>query len=439
MFISSKYNFFVEYNNSVLLYNALNDIVVPIDKNDNDELLKLMDNPDLFQNEKPELFEKFCNWGFIIDNDFNEVDYIKYRNHLEVFDNRTYRLTINPTLDCNMHCWYCTVDAAGVEKTPASMSNDTILNIKQYTSKLIKDRQVDGFFLDWFGGEPMLYFKKIILPISLHVKSLTEKYKMPFTNYITTNGYLINRQIINDFNEISLNLFQITLDGNEKRHNTVRKHYGQPSFNKILENINLICEYVNNPNINLRINYDRKTLDNITEIIPKIPKKNRNKITISFIKVFQIKKKDDEIENLLLKNMIKEFEKEGFNMRYWAFQPKSFLTCYADSYYHRVINFDGNIYKCTARDYGEDMKLGKIEKHGVIKWNHKVLSSYFAEPAFFNDKCLNCKVLPLCFGPCIQKAWEVKTNKAKFECQLDHSELSIETFIISEAEKRNLI
>ncbi len=438
MYKLSKYNFKVEYNDTLLLYNPLSNIIAPIKLVDKGILIKLLNNLPVFIKEKAELFTKFKDWGFIINKDFDEIDYIRLMNHKKVFISRYYRLTINPTLDCNMSCWYCTVDSAGVIRPNKRMSDAVIKNIKKHASLLIEKKLIDGIFLDWFGGEPMLYFYEVILPIASHIKDMAIKYNIPMTHHITTNGYLIDKNNLNEIKKISLNSFQITLDGNEEKHNKIRKHNGLPTFNKIIENINLICDKIENPRITLRINYDRKTLYNISEIIPKILKHNRNKIRVSFQKVFQIGKLDED-ENLLLKKVIGEFEESGFRVTYWAFRPNSYHTCYSDKFYHAVVNYDGNVYKCTARDYSENIRAGVLKNNGEIEWNYKLLSRMFSKATFENDKCLNCKLLPLCFGPCIQKTYEVLIKKAKFKCLMEDSELSIDTFIISEAKKRNLI
>lgn len=437
MYKLSNYNHYAVHGNTNLLYNALTDIVVPVQKNDFAILQELLDNIDSFKVQKPKLYDKFIDWGFIIPISESEIDYIRYKNKKEIFNNRFYRLTINPTLDCNMSCWYCTVDAAGITR-PNQRMNDTIVeNIKKYITFLVERENIDGLFLDWFGGEPMLYFNEVIKPISLHAKALVKKYNIGFTHHITSNGYLIENTIMNELNDISLNSFQITIDGNKEKHNKIRRHYGHPSYDKILYNINALCENIENINLTLRINYDKKTLRRITEVIPKIKKQYRDKIKVTFQKVFQIKTTGKENQQLL--DAKEEFEKAGFTVSYWAYRPKSFFTCYSDKYSHAAINYDGNVFKCTARDYGNGNKVGELGEDGMIKWDEKKLAKMFSNASFENEVCLNCNMLPLCFGPCIQKIYEVKEGKTKFKCLLEDAELSLDTFIISKAIERELI
>ena len=47
---------------------------------------------------------------------------------------------------------------------------------------------------------------------------------------------------------------------------------------------------------------------------------------------------------------------------------------------------------------------------------------------FRNSKCMKCKFLPLCWGPCCQKLLENPDGVEKY-CQLNNMEISVEDFI----------
>jgi uncharacterized protein len=102
-----------------------------------------------------------------------------------------------------------------------------------------------------------------------------------------------------------------------------------------------------------------------------------------------------------------------------------------------VINYDGKVYKCSARDYSDELCIGVINDEGEMILNNKILSKMFDDVPFRNKLCLNCVKLPLCLGPCIQKYYENKINKSSFECLFDYSEISFETYINSKVVKIN--
>jgi radical SAM protein with 4Fe4S-binding SPASM domain len=105
------------------------------------------------------------------------------------------------------------------------------------------------------------------------------------------------------------------------------------------------------------------------------------------------------------------------------------VRCYADRYYHSVINYDGKIYKCTAHTAHED---GILHDNGIIEWNHKTLVQLYSNATFENKRCIKCKHLPLCLGPCSQNA----KDKSNMPCFLNISEITINQFIIETYNKK---
>ena len=58
---------------------------------------------------------------------------------------------------------------------------------------------------------------------------------------------------------------------------------------------------------------------------------------------------------------------------------------------------------CTVRGYDERRCVGSLSEDGSVKWKGGLLSYMYTSPAFDNTKCLYCKLLPVCMGPCITK------------------------------------
>ena len=82
-----------------------------------------------------------------------------------------FHLMINPTLDCNLHCWYC------YEKhvKGSSISTDIMNGILGLISKnCIGQRNIKKLILSFFGGEPLLEFDSV-RKIILHSSECCEK------------------------------------------------------------------------------------------------------------------------------------------------------------------------------------------------------------------------------------------------------------------------
>ncbi|MDR2835108.1 MAG: radical SAM protein [Bacteroidales bacterium] len=430
----SKYNIWIEN----VLYNSFSDYAISFLNGEIQDIKNLIENPDDYESDNPELVQKFQELGYIINSDFDELEYILFQNRKETFQNKHYHLTINPTLQCNYKCWYCCVEEQETKYEQKRMNDETIQKIKNHILFMVEHEKIRSLFIDWFGGEPLMYFYEVIYPISKFAIEICSKNNITFTSHATTNAYYVDDKMISYFQEIKLTSFQIPIDGNEKKHNLVKNIDKIGHYKQILASINKIIERVSNSQIILRINYDMQTLQNATDIIQDVKTENRNKIFVDFQRVWQVAlTKDEHGNNELLIRIKKEFEKTGFNTFYFAYSKKNrFKCCYADSYYHRVINYDGKIYKCSARDYADDLCIGFFNEDGSIEINKTIISKMFSDTTFKNEKCLNCIKLPLCFGPCIQKYYESKIGKTTFFCLHDSAEISFENYVKSKITKK---
>ena len=422
----SNYNKFVPYKNKILFFNAMSGALFLVDKNQYEIFNKLKNNFNSLKKHE-DFFCALVENRFIIDFSMNELDIIKYRNHRDVFIDNNYILKINPTMECNFNCWYC------YEKhIKGKMSQDIMQNIIKHVQNLVETNKISGLNLGWFGGEPLLYFDEIVYPLSIKLKEIIEIKQLPFVNSITTNAYLINEKMISKLEKIDLNYYQITLDGCESKHNKSRQtKEGLPTYKRIINNINLICEKLKNVSITLRINYTDDTLNELQEIIKDIDKKYNNKIAIDFQRIWQTHDKTKD-SNPKLKSLLKTFNNSGLHTNCTSFKLYRGCVCYADKYHSAIINYDGNVFKCTARDFNEDNKVGFLKKNGKIEWIPELIIKRFSKATFENEMCLKCKLLPICTGFCSQKNIEIQTKKdLKYSCLLYLNEMSVEDYVIN--------
>lgn len=439
MYKTSKYNYFIDYEDKVIWFNGFSGAMLAPNQKKSIILESLLGNLSFFEITHPALFKKLKDAKFIVEEDLDEVNLIKHLNRERVYDRSHAQITINPTRNCNFSCWYCVQP-----HKQSMMSEDTQNKIKLHIANLVSQKEIKNLELSWFGGEPLLGFHEVIYPMSKYCKNLFEENDLQLTQQITTNGYLIDEAMVEKMQEINLNNFQITLDGDEKRHNTMRNENGQPSFKTILHNINLICAGIKNPNISLRINYDLKTLNgNITGVLDSIPQEYRKYITIDFQRVWQVRdKKKVESASIQQNNKHIELQKyakhlgfrlgvisHGLTINNWA-------NCYADKANYKHFDYNGKLYKCTATDYSEKYQFGEISEGGIISWDMNKMSKMYGKSTFDNEMCLQCKNLPLCKGSCSQIVYERAGKDLPDVCYLKQSkEVNVETFIADLYEK----
>lgn len=310
-FILSKYNFYIEYEKRIIFFNGISRAVFSVDQREHMFIQSPLEDLSVFQSKYPVFFQFFLDGCFIIENNLNEFDYIRQLNHRDVFLDPQYRIMINPTLECNFNCWYC------YEKYPQGhMSEDVKNKIINHMRYVAKYKGIKGIDLSWFGGEPFLYFREVVYPISKAFQEIANLYALRFSNHITIFAYLIDDSMIQLLDEISLYSFQITIDGDEKK---------LPSFRKIVSNINMLLKQMDRVSIILRINYDDKTLDSLVDVFEMFPPEFRNRIQISFYRVWQTLSNDNKEckESVArLNNLIKLAIANGYHISYADDIPK---------------------------------------------------------------------------------------------------------------------
>lgn len=392
----SKYLYIKPFDNVVLIYSLIQRKIFALSDSDYQSIF--------YQNlletkvTKPYLFSAMEKLGVIIQDDFNELDFIKAKNREKVFDKTTYRLTINPTLECNFHCWYC------YENHPKGrMDSYTMDAIERHLRHKIERDNLKYLIVDWFGGEPLLCFNDVIYPLSNRISSLCENTQ--YRGSITTNGYLITPDMVKKFDKIDLTNFQITLDGDEEMHNSIRFAKGhEGSFSKIIENINLLSENERNT-IMVRVNYTKDTLVKINSIADRFTENAKKRITINFQQVWQ----DSMKQYVSADENVNHFKNLGFSVDHGSLNT-NYHVCYADLLNEAVINYDSRVFKCTARNFVLQKEDGVLQPNGEIVWYDNNYAKRFGKATFENNHCLKCEFLPVCSGPCSQKMVEFRDS-----------------------------
>lgn len=301
-------------------------------------------------------------------------------------------------MNCNFKCWYC----YETHIKDSKMSQSTINSVIKLVESVVKNQNgLKRIIISFFGGEPLLYFNKIIIPLLQNTVDICNVSSIEVVGHMTTNGLLINDEMLTTCNKYGLKSFQITLDGNREQHNKVRfLSESKGSYDTIVNNI--IKSVKQKIHVNIRINCSLNTFDNINDILNSfisISKEDKSYITFDFQKVWQEETDLSEIIN----NTKLDFEKMGFNVT--KIGAGSLIeSCYADKRYQATINYNGEIFKCTARDFKDGSGEGILQNDGNIIWNKKYENRLASK--FNNEPCKTCRILPLCGGGCTQASIE---------------------------------
>lgn len=417
---TSYYNHLIEKEGHYYLYNSISDSYVSV----TGSALNLIENGQ-FAKLTPEALCLLKKKGIIVPDDFDE-----YQSLIELYENSInndiYNMVLIPTLDCNVKCWYC----FETQKQGSKFNKIIVDSIVKHLLYVIKTQSnINKFVIEFFGGEPLLHFKEDIYPLLLQINQLMKSFNKGITFLFITNGICLDEETIDLLKDFKVN-FQVSIDGYREKHDSVKKiknNEKASSYDLVMRNI---CNLTNllDTHVNLRINYDNNTLSHVTELIDSIKNIPKRKLTVHFERVWQTIAKSTP-DNLQFKYVIDKFIIEGFCVTYMNFFHKGY-SCKASKANQLVIDYLGNVYKCSGRDFTDNHKEGILRRDGTVAWNEEKVAQRLSIKTFDNEMCRSCKLLPLCWGPCCQKQMESNDDKAlKKMCQLNKLDMSIGDYL----------
>lgn len=420
----SKYNIAVSRNGRVIIFNTFRNTYSLLTA---DIYQMLLDNSYLEYLQKcpNKLFDKLYNGGMIVDDEVDEYQNLVQEYEKEVFESSAYSLTLLPSLDCNLRCWYC------YEKhIKGSHLNPDIQDkiVKHVEVVFEKNTSLKCLNVEMFGGEPLLYFDSELYPVLKRIKdhmTLLNKY---VNFFFITNGVCITDSNIQKFSDLNAS-FQISIDGYKITHDKVKFLKGEGgTYDHVINTIHLIVKHDTFMSVNLRINYNDETLEHLPEIIKDLQDIDRNRIRIHLERVWQTTSKGKCTSDKLM-GVINEFILNGFDVSYMNLSRRSY-SCKASKTMQAVISYDGSVYKCTGRDFTKDRQEGILDENGNIIWDKEKYKKRISIRTFDNPQCKSCKLLPLCWGPCNQKLLETGVVDITRYCQIQHMEMSLDDYII---------
>ena len=157
---------------------------------------------------------------------------------------------LNVTDACNLACKYCFV-----EQNPHYMTLETAKDATHYLLENLEKRNKkfnknERARITFFGGEPMLLYDEIIVPLVNYIR----ENNLPVDFGMTTNGTLLNEERIKFFRKNKFDLL-LSIDGAKTTQDLNRPcKNGKSSFDLIIPNIPYLLEKY--PNITFRSTID---------------------------------------------------------------------------------------------------------------------------------------------------------------------------------------
>lgn len=418
---------FIEINNPHLL-----ELLNSIKENNGMEILS----------EHPSLYEELNRSKIIVESDETEILKIKHKALSNRYSSNTIIFTLIPTLGCNFRCPYCFAKTGG-EVMTTEVSNNIVALLKQLSS----NNKYTHLNLTWMGGEPLLNFEAM--------QSLTSKLEIPdihMNAHLVTNGYLMTKEKIEQFDRLHITFIQVTVDGLEEEHNLTRIHkQGKNTFTKIIENLDTFFNIYNQRNtiaMNIRVNLDRRKdyLKKFLEVRSFFKKRySHDNLFVSPGFIEDIKANGFnatcEFDRASIKDFYKELIKSGLSG--YSLYPKNQINeCAVRSQTNFVIGPKGEIYTCWENIGHEKFIIGQLNDKGMPEIeNESFYLRYLTDADYLTEEaCTSCFFFPICNGGCPEKRIRNKHYNAQFDtCIIQKDDMEDILNLHYEAKQRTII
>lgn len=399
---ASAYNHFIRAGNRTLAYNAVSNGLALID----DEVLKALQSPESIdalissrlQGESATLLRELKRGRFVIESDFDEIEYLRLLYNRAKYDVVAAGLTIAPTLDCNFNCTYCYE-----EQRSSRMTDEVKQHLCRYVAQIVKVAR--SFQVTWYGGEPLLC-PDVIEELSKEFLKACEENHCAYHASIVTNGSLLTRETALALKEHKIETAQITFDGPREVHDSRRCYRdGRGSFDTIVANIEATRDVLR---IAIRVNVDRTNMDHIVELFTYLRDRGilqEGQTANAYLghvhaptaacKDIEGNCLDAEGFSRFELDVMKQLNERGFHLS--RYPDLRMGSCGAVRPYVFVVDPEGNMYKCWHSIGISDEVVGHISRPGEMTAAHLKWLSF--DPFKFPE-CLSCKIFPICMAGC---------------------------------------
>lgn len=350
--------------------------------------------------------------------------------------------------DCNLACKYCFAGKGEYDGPRGLMSFETGKRALDFLVEQSDTRH--NLEVDFFGGEPLLNWdvcKKLVE----YGRSIEKKYDKNFRFTVTTNGVLLNDEIMEFCNKEMGNVV-LSLDGRKETHDRLRitrKNTG--SYDMIIDKFKKFAQSRNQKDYYMRGTYTHFNTDFSNDVIHMadlgFKELSIEPVVCSPEEEYALKESDlpilkDQYE-ILANEMLRRYRKgNGFTFYHYMIDldagpciVKRVSGCGVGTEYMAVTP-DGELYPCHQFVGDEKFLLGDIW-NGVQ--NKKVLEQFENCNVYSHKECKDCFAKLYCSGGCAANAYHSTGSVSgvyEFGCELHRKRIECAVMLkVAEAEE----
>lgn len=323
-------------------------------------------------------------------------------------------LCIHIAHTCNLNCEYCFASQGKYHGERAMMSLDVGKRALDFLIENSGSRK--NLEVDFFGGEPLMNFD-VVKGMVEYARSIEKKHNKNFRFTLTTNGMLIDDDVIEFANKEMSNVV-LSLDGRKEVHDRFRVDYaGNGSWDKIVPKFKKLVDARGGKNYYMRGTFTHHNPDFLKDIETMLDlgftELSMEPVVCAPGDPSELTKEDmaivmeqyEKLAELMLKR-----DKEGKPFTFYHYMIdltggpciyKRISGCGSGTEYMAVTPW-GDLYPCHQFVGDEKFKLGDIW-NGVD--NNEIQDEFMSCNVYAREECRDCWARLYCSGGCAANAY----------------------------------
>lgn len=392
----SRFNIFFEYRGRKYISNTLSKSVIMLDDYSY-KVLSSKDNSRL--SDLHSSFDSLKENGIIVDDSLDELGALRIAYQNSKNSTKEMEFVVAPTMDCNFECSYCFET-----KRKGIMAKEIQSKVIEFIKTMVNQKKPEKIRFVWFGGEPLLY-PKVVIDMSKTINEFLQGKHIELDMIVITNGFCLNRKILEDLVDNGINHFQITIDGCKDIHDQRRMlKGGGGTYERIIKNLQFFDGI--KATVTIRVNIDKENIGQFGIVQSEIERIGNKNIACHPALVEPAEIHDNDRKNLCYRNDAHEFYNNADIYNHYSkldVDDIGIQLCYcgAEHKYSYAIDELGNIYKCWNNMGFDKEVISTVYNPKDI--NENIASLYLGRDPFTEDDCKDCAYIPICGGGCIEQ------------------------------------
>jgi len=315
---------------------------------------------------------------------------------------------------CNLNCAYCFASQGKYQGDRAVMSFDVGKRALDFLMENSGTRH--NLEVDFFGGEPLMNFQ-VVKDLVAYARSMEKEKGKNFRFTLTTNGVLIDRDVI-DFCNAEMSNVVLSLDGRKEIHDRYRVDYaGNGSWERIVPRFRELVEARGGKNYYMRGTFTHANPDFLKDVETMLDlgfrELSMEPVVCAPNDPSALTEEDrktvlDQYEKLAELMLKKEKEGDPFTFYHYMIDLtegpciyKRISGCGSGTEYMAVTPW-GDLYPCHQFVGDEKFRLGDIWA-GVT--NPELREEFKGCNVYARPECADCWAKLYCSGGCAANAY----------------------------------